>query len=467
MKSVSAGRTEPLAKVTVKTLKRRMRAIGRVRAEPRRGRPIGLGADRKAMRTLRSLKEDLAGRAVRPAATREPRTARESRAVALSREGDPELAAKVAYLADPHHFGGHVRAVEVIETHFAWVFLAGSRALKLKKPVHQASMDYRTLAARERACRAELALNRRLAPGAYLRVVALWRTREGALSRRAGVRIVDWLIEMRKLPAARRLDALLARGALDGRDRHRLLVRLGTFFSGATRRPMSDRAYRARLRRQIVSSARELGAPDLGLAPGRVARLERSQLEFLVRHARMLAGRGARLVDGHGDLRPEHVFLGEWPRVWVIDCLEFDPDLRRLDPAEEIAFLALECARLGGARVAADLLAEYRCVTGDPAPQALTDFYMSRRAAVRAQLAAWHLRDKAFVGQRRIWRARAHSYLRDALRLSRRAAGLAYVASLTAFRTRGEASGVIAKASPARRSSSSAPSHRGAARSAT
>ena len=388
---------------------------------------------------------------------------------------DPDLAAKVAYLADPHHFAGHPRAVEVIETHFAWVFLAGSRALKLKKPVHQASMDYRAPAARHRGCRAELVLNRRLAPSVYLRVVALKRTRDGAFSRRAGVRTVDWLIEMRKLPAARRLDALLTRGAVQGRHWRQLMVRLATFFRRAESRPMSDRAYRARLRRQIVATARELGASDLGLRTRQVVELERSQLAFLSEHARMLMGRGARLIDGHGDLRPEHVFLGAWPRVCVIDCLEFDPDLRRLDPAEEIAFLALECARLAGASVADELLAEYRCVTGDPAPQPLVDFYMSRRAAVRAQLTAWHLRDEAFAGERRMWRARAHSYLRDALRLSRRAIASGHVAGAasdgrreTAALTAGAAAATErGAASPARPSRSAAPPPRGAARPAT
>lgn len=362
-----------------------------------------------------------------------------------------DLNSKVAYLADPHHFPGHPRAVEVIETHFAWVFMAGSRALKLKKPVRWASMDYRALGARERACRAELRLNRRLAPDVYRRVVALRRTRKGTLSRRAGVRIVDWLVEMRKLPVARRLDGLLARGAVGGRDWHRLLQRLGRFFNRAERRPMSDRAYLGRLRRQVRCNVRELGAADLALNPRKVAALARAQLEFLAHNPRIFAGRGARLVDGHGDLRPEHVFVGgRSSDVCVIDCLEFDPDLRRLDPAEEIAFLALECARLAGPRSAENLLTEYRCVTGDPASRALTGFYMSRRAAVRAQITAWHLRDEAFAGEERVWRARAHSYLSEALRLSRRASAAARRTgpALTGRRKPASAKGAAPRARP-------------------
>lgn len=75
---------------------------------------------------------------------------------------------KVAFLSDPRHCPGLPDEVVTIETHFAWVFLAGERAYKLKKPVQQVSTDYRTLARRESACRAELKLNRRLAPGSVL-----------------------------------------------------------------------------------------------------------------------------------------------------------------------------------------------------------------------------------------------------------------------------------------------------------
>jgi hypothetical protein len=50
------------------------------------------------------------------------------------------------------------------ETHMSEVFLAGDRVYKLKKPVRFPYLDFSTLARREAACRAELELNRRLAP---------------------------------------------------------------------------------------------------------------------------------------------------------------------------------------------------------------------------------------------------------------------------------------------------------------
>jgi uncharacterized protein len=330
------------------------------------------------------------------------------------------LEMKVAFLAAARHYRGHPRRVETIETHFAWVFLAGKRAYKLKKPLRQASLNYNTLAHRARACQAELELNRRLAPGVYLRVVPLGRKPNGALTHGAGVQVVDWLVEMVRLPRARMLDRAILRGAVGSRDRERIMARLAAFFRHAKRRPMSDRGYLARLRRQILRNAHELQARDLALDRTLTEQVARAQLAFLDRHVRLLTGRGACLRDGHGDLRPEHVFLGT-PRAvaGVIDCLEFDSDLRRLDPAEEIAFLALECDRLGAADIADDLVARYARAMRDPIPQALIPFYKSRRATVRAQIAAWHLRDAAFAAESDKWRASAHSYLAEALRYIR------------------------------------------------
>ncbi len=340
-----------------------------------------------------------------------------------TRSNRPEA---VQFLADPRHYPHHPRSVKIVETHFAWIFLAGERVYKLKKPLRQASMDYRTLALRRRACQAELHLNARLAPAVYRRIVALRRTRTGGLTLRADAgRVVDWLVQMRRLPAARLLDHAIGARRVSDRDLDQVMTRLGAFFRRARRVPLSDRAYRRQLGGEIRACARELRAPDLALNRARVREVTALQLEWLACHGPALRGRGRALRDGHGDLRPEHVFLGAagYPAC-VIDCLEFDPQLRRLDPAEEMAFLALECARLGAARLGRDLLERYVEGLQDRIPPAVWAFYMSRRALVRAQIAAWHLRDPEFSGQLHRWRMRAQSYLDDALRLILRANAL-------------------------------------------
>jgi aminoglycoside phosphotransferase family enzyme len=324
------------------------------------------------------------------------------------------------FLRGPQHYSDRPERVEVIETHFAWVFLTRRYAYKMKKPMQQARMDYRTLARRQRGCRNEIRLNRRLAPSVYLGVVPLSRTREGELRIGRGQEAVDSLVKMRRLPAVRMLDRVIERRAVRAVDLESLMAVLAAFFRKARRWPMSGRVYQDRLRARILQNAKELRAHDLRLNRRRIDAVIRVQLEFLVRASDALATRGDRLIEGHGDLRPEHVWLG--PPPCVIDCLEFDRDLRRLDPAEEMAFLALECTRLGAPDVAASLLQRYRRAMRDRVPEALVHFYMSRLASTRAQIAAWHVRDPQFP-RRRPWIARANIYLADALRYGRLALG--------------------------------------------
>lgn len=63
-----------------------------------------------------------------------------------------------------------------------------------------------------------------------------------------------------------------------------------------------------------------------------------AQLEYLDVHSELLESRQrddhVRIV--HGDLRPEHVFILEDEEPQIIDCLEFDEDLRRLDALPSI-----------------------------------------------------------------------------------------------------------------------------------
>jgi predicted kinase len=96
--------------------------------------------------------------------------------------------------------------------------------------------------------------------------------------------------------------------------------------------------------------------------------------------------RAGRIVDGHGDLRPEHICLSD--PIAIFDCIEFSPDFRRIDIADELAFLAAECDFLGAVWVGPQLLASYQHQSGDHPAAILLDFYKAYRACVRAKVAA-------------------------------------------------------------------------------
>jgi aminoglycoside phosphotransferase family enzyme len=315
-------------------------------------------------------------------------------------------------------YPGRIRRVEAIETHFAWVFLAGHHAYKLKKPVRHAAMDYRSLAAREHGCREELRLNRRFAPDVYIAVLPL-TVLDGSFAIGGRGPVADWLVKMRRLLSSGMLDRILLRRPLTRAELGRLCTELAGFFARAESAPSSDEAYVTRLRREVLENRRVIrGARSCRALGDAVADTQR---EFIARARHLLAARAARVVEGHGDLRAEHVHLG--PPVCVIDCLEFSRELRLLDPVEELAFLALEVERLGRPRVAAEILRRVGSLRADSVPEAVVRFYTSHRAATRAKLALWHVGDPQFPDARP-WIAKARSYLRDAHRSARLAVRL-------------------------------------------
>ena len=89
------------------------------------------------------------------------------------KDGQDEV---LAFLGDPATHGG--QNVQRIDTHAASVFLAGDRALKIKRAVRFPFLDYSTLEKRKQACEAELAVNAPYAPEIYRGVVAITREAE-------------------------------------------------------------------------------------------------------------------------------------------------------------------------------------------------------------------------------------------------------------------------------------------------
>ncbi|MGE3296068.1 MAG: hypothetical protein AB7I68_01830 [Porticoccaceae bacterium] len=318
--------------------------------------------------------------------------------------------AKVALLRKPGIYPGDVQHVEVIETHFSWVFLTAHHVYKLKKPVRYHGLDFTTLAARRHNCEQEVMLNRRLAPDVYLGAVALTVSATGELELAGPGRVVDWLVAMRRLPAERMLDAAIRAGTVTADEVRAFSLLLADFYRRATPVILDPDAYRQRFETAVQANHVELTAPAHGLPGDRIAALTRRQEHFLRDRGQLLArrARDGRIRDAHGDLRPEHICL--MPEPVIIDCLEFDPELRRLDPVDELAYLALECARLGAPALGADVLRHYREATGDACPDALVHFYTVFRACLRAKIAIWHLADCA-PGDRARWSERARSYL--------------------------------------------------------
>jgi aminoglycoside phosphotransferase family enzyme len=330
----------------------------------------------------------------------------------------PDLATKVAFLRSPGNYPEGASRVDVVETHMSWVFLTDTRAYKLKKPVRYDYLDFSTPDARRADCEEEVRLNRRLAAGVYLGVVPLRVTSDGSLSLGEMGGPVDWLVKMKRLPSEWMLDTLLLSKAIGSTDLHALARRLAAFYAGAKPEPVTPERYRQQLLKRIEENLRELARTQFGLPQARLRQIARAQQSFLELHGSALADRVSqgRIVEAHGDLRPEHVCLlpehalSHVEGPVVIDCLEFNREFRILDALDDLAFLALECERLGAPEIGVVLLDEYRLASGDDWPQPLLDFHQSQWAMLRAKLAVWHLLDDGRHPPEK-WVRRANEYL--------------------------------------------------------
>ena len=320
---------------------------------------------------------------------------------------DAGLAQKIALLARPDTHQAGETAVETVETHMSLLFFAGDVVYKLKKPVTYDFLDFGTPAARRHACREELRLNRRLADGVYLGLSAITREADGTLALDGRGEPVDWLVRMRRLPADRTLEAAIARGEVAADEIAALAARLCAFYAGAERSAVDADAYVAQLRREHAANCAQLAGEAGPEGDALLAEVQR----FLDADDGLLRDRVAagRIVDGHGDLRPEHVWLNTPPVV--IDCLEFNARLRQVDPFDEVAYLGMECARLGAPWIGPRLLAALSAALGDQPPPRLLRFYVRYRACVRARLALAHLAEPSPRDPQR-WPLLARAYLR-------------------------------------------------------
>ena len=323
---------------------------------------------------------------------------------------DFSLERKVAFLRDPEIYPEKPPQVDAIETHMSWLFLTDRSVYKLKKPIRYDRLDFTTLRLRRFYCEEEVRLNRRLAGTVYRGTIPLTREEEGALALNGVGQPVEWLVSMRRLPKSRMLDWILARRAVEREEVRAVAHRLAEFYAQASRVSISPTRLCKRLEEGIRADRQELSRVEFGLPAERIEAIATNQLAFLKKHAALFAERvrQGRIVDGHGDLRPEHICLLSEPVV--IDCLEFCPELREQDPADELAFLGLECERLGQARVGRWFIETYEERTGDRLPRPLLDFYRGYRILRRAKIAAWHLRDPS-DRDRAGYEARARRYL--------------------------------------------------------
>ncbi|HMB74858.1 MAG TPA: phosphotransferase, partial [Kiloniellaceae bacterium] len=271
-----------------------------------------------------------------------------------------DQAEAVAFLARPESYvalqaapsAAKPLAVTRIDTHAAMVFLAGDKAVKIKRAVRYPYLDFSSLALRLQACCRELLLNRRTAPLLYEGLLALLRRDDGGLAFAGPLEpddalpegeVVEWALLMKRFDGDGLFSKLAARGALTAEMLDDLITEVLRFHEQAERLTGAPEAAVAGLQRVAEENLADFQRFPACFAPKAVAAHAARLAAVLDRQAPLLQARAAAGFRRHchGDLHLGNICLWDGKPL-IFDCLEFDDDLAEIDLLYDLAFLLMD-----------------------------------------------------------------------------------------------------------------------------
>lgn len=271
----------------------------------------------------------------------------------------------------------------VAETHVSYIFFVGDRAYKIKKAVNPGFLDFSTLKLRKAACEREVELNRRFAPDIYEGLATLLGP-DGEPC--------EYVVVMKRMDPSRRLSTLVrsdngAEDCLRG-----VATEVARFHDEAPTGEQVAAAGRVEsVRGRWEENFDEMGPfRDKSFPSEKLERVRGLVDGYLAGREPLFSRRVAegRIRDVHGDLLADDIYCySDGPRI--LDCIEFNDELRYIDVVDDAAFLAMDLERLAGTGAAERFLAGYSEATpGDVYPSSLMDHYIAYRALVRAKVAS-------------------------------------------------------------------------------
>jgi uncharacterized protein len=294
--------------------------------------------------------------------------------------------------------------VELIQTHISYVFIAGDIVYKVKKPLYFDFLDFTSLEKRKFYCEEELRLNKRLAWDTYLDVVAISQDSQGNPTLGEGVKIIDYAVRMKKLPADRMLKTLLAQGLADEKIIDKVAKKIATFHQQAqTGGHIDEMGNIENIRHNNEENfAETINYINVTIPEYQYKFIEEYVNKFLTEKAILFEKRVAnhKIRDCHGDLHLDHICIND--EITIFDCIEFNERFRCGDVAEDVAFLTMDIDFNGYHRHAEYFMQSYIRHSGDIDMLALLNFYRSYYAYVRGKVTSFRLLQEEITPDERL-----------------------------------------------------------------
>lgn len=326
---------------------------------------------------------------------------------------------------------------KIIETHISVVLIGSNYVLKLKKSVAFPFVDHTVFSQRWQSAYNEVQLNRRLSDKIYLGLIPIFNS-SSKLSLKDCIDIennseapdsaIEVAVLMRTISQKDLFANLLEQNAVSIPQHIEPLAKRIADFHKKQRRSRqsasSPDAYfneLATLARDNISILQEHSIDYLTTSQQPLLQqVSQFTEQFLSLNSQLLKQRQLNgfIVDGHGDLRAEHVCFAD-NKVQIIDCIEFSDAIRTVDVLNDIAFLRMDLDFSKQTLFANSFVTSYAAhLAAGEIDQELLNFYSSYRAMVRAKVTLLHLKQLRDIQAANEARRKIDCYLSLATRYS-------------------------------------------------
>jgi aminoglycoside phosphotransferase family enzyme len=265
-------------------------------------------------------------------------------------------------LQSPSAYDHPVETIEIRETHVSWVFLTGSFAYKIKKPVKFGDiLDFSTLDLRKKFCQEELELNSRFSADIYLNTFSI--NSEGKIN--GPGKPIEYGVLMKQLPEKYLMSSLLSKKGVTESAVNQIARTLAVFHEKTEKVPeWGEMKYIAEKWDENFRTTSQFR---------KVNEKFQQQIEGCI-------------TDNHGDLQSHNIFILPDENIRIFDCIEFNPLLRYGDLAEDVGFLAMDLDYWGEQNLASIFVESYIKHSGDELLEEVIDFFKCYRAYVRGKV---------------------------------------------------------------------------------
>ena len=303
-------------------------------------------------------------------------------------------------LLSEESFPHKVSNIEILETSLSWIILTGTYAYKIKKQLDFEHINTKSIERRLELCKEEIKINKRMSDDIYIGISAIVMNQgilkfynvEDINNFNINESILEVAVRMNQFNNNNLLSIKVQTGEINRECIIKLAQKIALFHFEATKledenpNKLINNAYNAA--RYNIEIIRRLEGENVdNISLNNFSELYEKEDLYVVETMQKRI-RSQVIRDCHGDLHCENIFMKENKELEVFDSIDFDSNLRMIDPISDIAFLIMDLSARGAKKEAVDFLNSWLSETGDYNGMKLFRWYSIYRALVRAKVYA-------------------------------------------------------------------------------